>query len=57
MDYIISTDKSNVPAQAMDAVMQEYFYKFVIFLWVYVQLGVLIWEFHVIGTESLKWLE
>lgn len=59
MDYLISTDKSNVPAQAVNAVTREYFYKFVTFLWVYVQLGVLFWAFYVISTNPLsswEWL-
>lgn len=57
MDYLISTDTSNVPAQAVNEVTREYFYKFVTFLWVYVQLGVLIWAFYVISSEPLNWWE
>lgn len=57
MDYVISTDKSNVPAQAVNAVALEYFYKFVTFFWVYVQLGVLIWAFFAVSTVSFNWWE
>jgi len=54
MDYLISTDKSNVPPQEVNAITREYFYKFVTFVWVYVQLGVLFWAFYVISTDSLN---
>ena len=59
MDYVISTDTSNVPKEAISRMTKEYFYKFVTFIWVYVQLAVLIWGFYVVSTADFvgwEWL-
>lgn len=57
MDYAISTDKSNVPFSAVNAVAHDYFYKFVTFFWVHVQLGVLFWAFYAVSTAPFNWWE
>lgn len=57
LDYVISTDKTNVPSSAVNAVAQDYFYKFVTLFWVYVQLGILIWTFYAVSIASFNWWE
>lgn len=52
MDYVISTDTSNVPKEAISRMTKAYFYKLVTFIWVYVQLAVLIWGFYVVSTAD-----
>lgn len=56
MDYLINTDTTNVPKAAISKVTQEYFYRFVTFAWVYIQLAVVIWGFYVVSTtDFLVW--
>lgn len=57
MDYVISTDKSNVPDSSLSVITHDYFYRFITFLWVYIQFGVLIWAFYVVSSEPLHWWE
>jgi len=57
MDYLISTDRDNIPKAAVSEVTKEYFYKFVTIMWVYVQFSVLIWGFYVVSTHSLSLVE
>lgn len=54
MDYLISTDTYNVPNEMISEVTKEYFYKLVTFLWVYVQLAVLIWGFYVVSISDFQ---
>jgi alkane 1-monooxygenase len=59
MDFLVSRDTSNVPKESITKVSKEYFYKFVTFLWVYVQLSVLIWGFYVVISADFglwEWL-
>lgn len=42
MDYLVSTDKANVSDSSLNATTHDYFYRFITFLWVYIQFGVLI---------------
>jgi alkane 1-monooxygenase len=57
MDFLISKDKSNIPSSAVSKHTNAYFYRFITFLWVYVQLGILIWTFYVVSTHTLFWWE
>ncbi|TFV97083.1 alkane 1-monooxygenase [Algoriphagus kandeliae] len=54
MDFIISTDTSNIPKEAVSQVAKERFYKLVTFFWVYIQLAILFWGFYVVATETLS---
>ena len=54
MDYLISKDTSNVPKEMISKVTKEYFYKLVTFIWVYVQLAVLIWAFYVVSIADYQ---
>ncbi len=54
MDYVIQKDKANVPAAEVSESMKAQFYKLITFIWVYVQLAVLIWGFYVVSTQELS---
>lgn len=55
MDFLIRRDTSNVPQEAVSGLAKERFYKWMTFGWVYIQLGVLIWGFHVVSSSELTW--
>lgn len=57
MDLLVSRDTSNVSKEEISQVSKEYFYKLVTFIWVYVQLAVLIWGFYVVSTSDFMWWE
>jgi alkane 1-monooxygenase len=57
MDYLISTDRKNIPQEAVSEATKLYFYKFVTIMWVYVQFSVLIWGFYIVSTHSLSLFE
>lgn len=57
MDYLVSNDKANVSDSSLNATTHDYFYRFITFLWVYIQFGVLIWTFYAVSTQSLIWWE
>ncbi|NVJ87337.1 MAG: alkane 1-monooxygenase [Algoriphagus sp.] len=54
MDYLISTDTTNIPKEAVSKVAKERFYQWVTFSWVYIQLAVLGWAFYVVATDNLS---
>lgn len=56
MDYIIQKDTANVPAAEVSESMKAQFYKLITFVWVYVQLVVLIWGFYWVSTQELSWI-
>jgi alkane 1-monooxygenase len=55
MDYLINKDFDNVPKEAISQVTYEIFYKLVTFFWVYVQVGILIWGFYIVGVRDFSW--
>jgi alkane 1-monooxygenase len=54
LDYMIRNDKSNVPQNEISNISKERFYRLVTFIWVYVQLGVLVWAFFMVSINSLS---
>ncbi len=59
MDFLIAKDQENVPKAAVSKMTEQYFYKLITFLWVYVQLGILAWGFYVVSTSPFsigEWL-
>lgn len=56
MDYAIQKDTSNVPTAEVSEATKAQFYKLVTFIWVYVQLAVLIWGFYWVSTQELSWI-
>ncbi|WP_194778491.1 alkane 1-monooxygenase [Pararhodonellum marinum] len=57
MDYFFQKDQSNVPKSAISEVEKEKFYRLVTYVWVYVQLGVLIWAFYIVSQMDLGLME
>lgn len=57
MDFLLKTDTSNVPVEAIGQLSKEYFYKLITFIWVYVQLAIVIWGFYVVSTAEYSWWE
>ncbi len=56
MDFVIQKDTSNVPASEVSEVTKANFYKLITFVWVYVQLAVLVWGFFWVSTQELSWI-
>lgn len=57
MDFLINRNISNIPKEAVGKVSKEYFYKLVTFIWVYVQVALLFWGFHVVSVENFGFWE
>lgn len=57
MDWLIRRDTSNITKESVAKVSKEFFYKLVTFLWVYVQLAVLIWGLYVVSVADFAWWE
>ncbi len=54
LDYIIRTDTANVSENEISAVSKERFYRLVTYVWVYVQLAVILWGFYVVAHYRLN---
>lgn len=57
LDFQIRTDRFNIPENEISDVSKERFYRFVTFIWVYVQLGVLVWAFYSVAYYPLSFWE
>lgn len=57
MDFLIKTDKTNIPKEAISNEAKVFFYRLVTYTWVYVQVGILIWAFYVVSSTTLTFLE
>lgn len=57
LDYAVQTDRNNIPKNDISTVSKEYFYKLITFIWVYVQLAVLVWAFYVVTFYQLNFWE
>lgn len=53
-DYLAGLDKTNVPPSQVAIVAEEFFYRFITYLWVYFQLGFLFWGAYAISQNSLR---
>ncbi len=56
MDYVIQKDTANVPAAEVSETTKAQFYKLITFVWVYVQLAVVIWGFYWVSTQELSFI-
>jgi alkane 1-monooxygenase len=54
MDYILQKDTANVAAGEVSGVTKEQFYKLITFVWVYVQVAILIWGLYVVSTQPMS---
>ncbi|QSE97196.1 alkane 1-monooxygenase [Fulvivirga lutea] len=58
IDQLLGIDKSNVPEDKVKEVSAEYFYRFVTFIWTYVQVAFVIWGCYVIAMGQWSgWYE
>lgn len=57
LDFLIRTDRTNIPENEISDVSKERFYRLVTFIWVYVQLGVLVWGFYAVANNPLSFSE
>jgi alkane 1-monooxygenase len=53
LDTVCGTDKSNVPSQNVAKVGNEFFYRFVTYLWTYFQIAFVFWGAYVVTTQRL----
>ncbi|MFC3415512.1 alkane 1-monooxygenase [Algoriphagus hitonicola] len=53
MDFLIDRDRTNIAKEAVSDVAKERFYRWVTYGWVYVQMVVLFWGFHVVSSDLL----
>ncbi len=54
LDQLIGTDPSNVPENEVERVEREYYYRFVIYLWTYLQLAMIVWGAYAVTTNRLS---
>lgn len=57
LDFLVSRDTNNISKNEISKVAKERFYRWVIYSWVYVQIGVLIWAMYIVSTQNLNLLE
>jgi alkane 1-monooxygenase len=56
IDQQIGIDTTNVPASQAKAKGEEFYYRFVTYIWTYVQLGFVVWGCFVIATGNINTL-
>ncbi|HMG92014.1 MAG TPA: alkane 1-monooxygenase [Chryseolinea sp.] len=54
LDQLIGTDPANIPDDEMNHVEEEFYYRFVIYLWTYLQLAMIIWGAYVVTTGRMS---
>lgn len=54
IDYFIGLDTSNVQKEHEQEIAEEFYYRFVTYVWAFVQVGLIIWAAYVIGTGKLQ---
>ena len=52
IDQIAGLDKSNVPVEEKSVVGEEFYYRFVTYIWVYVQFAFFLWAAYAIATTG-----
>ena len=53
IDYQLGLDTHNVPKEEKEKVGEEFYYRFVTYMWVYLQFGFLVWSVYRISTGAL----
>jgi len=54
LDQAIGTDKTNIPGDQMKLVGEEFYYRFVTYLWTYVQLALVVWAAFAVSNGRLS---
>ena len=57
LDHYIGTDKENIEKEDEKELSQELFFKFVLYSWVFIQIGLLLWAMSVVVSGTLAWWE
>lgn len=57
LDIWVGRDAHNVDERLVSQVSEERFYRLITFVWVYVQLGMVVWGAFVFATTPLQWSE
>ncbi len=58
LDLIAGKDPNNVKDEEIPFISKKFYYRLIIYIWVYVQLAVIIWAFYVVSFGSLNsWFE
>ena len=57
IDFLVGEDKTNVPDDKIAFISKEKYYKIVLFIWVFVQTGILTWCFYHITYKHLETYE
>jgi len=53
LDQLIGTDPTNVPENEVEKIDGEFYYRFVIYLWTYLQLAMIIWGAYAVASNRL----
>jgi alkane 1-monooxygenase len=54
IDQVLGVDTSNTPPPIAKVKAEEYYYRFVLYCWVYVQFAFLFWGFYAVTTGKLE---
>lgn len=54
LDHMIGTDPSNVPEEEVERVAAQYYYRFVVYLWTYLQLALIVWGAYAVASNKLS---
>ncbi len=58
IDHLIGTDTTNIPKEKTAFFSNEYYYRFITYIWTYFQLGFVIWSCYVITQGNIDtWYE
>lgn len=58
IDQLLGLDTSNVDDQQAKIVGEEFYYRFVTYIWTFIQVGFVIWGCYAVGTGKINsWLE
>lgn len=55
IDFLVGLDTKNVEKETENEVAEEFYYRFVTYIWAFVQVALLFWAAHVIGTGKLQY--
>ncbi len=57
LDLIVGRDAVNTDENQVSALSEERYYRFVTYVWTYVQVGIVIWGAYVFATGPMQWYE
>lgn len=57
LDYRLGLDTTNTPQEIISETANDYYYRFITFLWAWCQLAMVIWGCYWVATHPLQWFE